>query len=232
MLSEMIQITPSQGSRFPAHLARPSGNEGPGVIMLNETLGITPRIKKIATEFAENGYLVCTPNLSRRPHAYFLPISTKGADLQQAQNHSTKFDQEHGFRDIESLVETLKAHSYCNGKIATAGFSMGGTLAFLTAARLEPDAAVAYYPPQIHDHLDKGKYITCQTVLHMGKNDTNISTENNQKIHASLIGKFNIAIYRYDAGHTFANPDNLANYNIQAANLAHKRTFDVLNALK
>ena len=232
MLSEMNQITPSQGSRFPAHLARPSGNEGPGVIMLNETLGITPRIKKIAAEFAENGYLVCTPNLLRRTPEYCLPNSNKGVDLQQAPGYRSEFNQELAVMDIESVVETLKAHSCCNGKIATAGFSLGGTLAFLTAAYLEPDAAVAYYPTQIQDHLDKGKCITCQTVFHMGRNDTNISVENNQKIHASLIGKFNIGIYRYDAGHAFANPDNLANYDIQAATLAHKRTFDVLNALK
>ena len=231
MQGELIHIA-SQDSQFQAHLVKPSQDKGPGVVMLNETLGITPWVQNVAVEFAQHGFLVCIPNLLWRSNANYLLNSNEGADLQQTPNCCYNFDQEVAIKDIESVVETLKAHSYCNGKVATVGFSMGGTLSFLTAARLMPDAAVAYYPPHLEDHLDEGKYITCQTVLHMAKNDTNVSAENNHKIHASLVGKFNLAIYRYDAGHAFANPNHLANFDIQAATLAHKRTFDVLDALK
>ena len=66
----------------------------------------------------------------------------------------------------------------------------------------------------------------------MGKNDHYMTKENTQKIHAALIGKFNIAIYQYQAGHGFANSENLEIFNPEARALSFQRTFDLLDSLK
>ena len=53
-----------------------------------------------------------------------------------------------------------------------------------------------------------------------------------KKMHAALIGKFNMAIYQYDAGHGFANSTNLESYKPDAKVLSFQRTFDLLDSLK
>ena len=150
----------------------------------------------------------------------------------QDENCYSKLDLDNTLGDIGCVFNTIESHSGCNGKIAIVGFSEGGTLSFLTAARLNPDAAIAYYPTHIQDHLHEGKHINCQTILHMGEHDHYMTKENNQKIHAALIGKFNIAIYNYQAGHGFTNSKNLENFNPEARALSFQRTFDLLDSLK
>ena len=71
-----------------------------------------------------------------------------------------------------------------------------------------------------------------QTILHMCKHDHYMTKENNQKIHAALIGKFNIAIYNYQAGCGFANSKKLKNFNPEARTLSFQRTFSLLDSLK
>ena len=53
-----------------------------------------------------------------------------------------------------------------------------------------------------------------------------------KKMHAALIGKFNMAIYQYDAGHGFVNSTNLESYQPDAKVLSFQRTFDLLDSLK
>jgi len=165
-------------------------------------------------------------------HSAIVADQTKEVEYLQGLNSYSKLDQDTTLEDIECVFNTIKSHSGSNGKIAIVGFSVGGTLSFLTAARLNPDAAIAYYATHIHDHLHEGKHINCQTILHMGKNDHYMTGENTQKIHAALIGKFNIAIYQYQAGHGFANSDNVEIFNPEARALSFQRTFDLLDSLK
>ena len=165
-------------------------------------------------------------------HSSIVADKTKGVGYLQGVNSYSKLDQDATLGDIECVFNKIKSHSSCNGMIAIVGFSVGGTLSFLTAARLNPDAAIAYYATHIQDHLYEGKHINCQTILHMGENDHYMTKENTKKIHAALIGKFNIAIYQYQAGHGFANSENSQIFNPEARALSFQRTFDLLDSLK
>ena len=66
----------------------------------------------------------------------------------------------------------------------------------------------------------------------MGEHDETFTVEDRGKIHAALIGKPNVAIYMYDAGHAFANSDRQDVYNAEAAELAHQRSFELFAQLK
>jgi len=199
---------------------------------LSDLVVLDPWIKKTADIFAKNGYLACAPDLYWHSRSAIVADKTKDVGYLQGVISYSKLDQNTTLGDIECVFNTIKSHSSCNGKIAILGFSEGGTLSFLTAARLNPDAAIAYYATHIHDHLHEGKHINCQTILHMGKKNHYITKENTQKIHAALIGKFNIAIYQYQAGHGFANSKNLEIFNPAARALSFQRTFDLLDSLK
>lgn len=231
-MGKIIQIFSKRGDGFSAYLAHPLARKCPAIVLLSDLVVLDPWIKKTADIFAKNGYLACAPDLYWHSRSAFVADKTKEVGYLQGVNSYSKLDQDTTLGDIECVFNTIKSHSGCNGKIAILGFSEGGTLSFLTAARLNPDAAIAYYATHIHDHLQEGKHINCQTILHMGKNDHYITKENTQKIHAALIGKFNIAIYQYQAGHGFANSKNLEIFNPEARALSFQRTFDLLDSLK
>ena len=230
-MGKIIQIFSKRGDGFSAYLTHPSARKCPAIVLLSDLVVLNPWIKKTAEIFAKNGYLACAPDLYWRSRSTFVADKTEEVGYLQGVNPYSKLDQDTTLGDIECVFNTIKSQSGCNGKIAIIGFSEGGTLSFLTAARLNPDAAIAYYATHIHDHLHEGKHINCQTILHMGENDHHMTKENAQKIHAALIGKFNIAIYQYQAGHGFANSKNLEIFNPEARALSFQRTFDLLDSL-
>ena len=213
-------------------MAHPSARKGPAIVLLSDLVVLDTWIKKTADIFAKNGYLACAPDLYWHSRSIFVPDRIKEVGHLQDGNSHSKLNLDTTLRDIGCVFNTIESHSGCNGKIAIVGFSEGGTLSFLTAARFNPDAAISYYPTNIQDHLHEGKHINCQTILHMCKHDHYMTKENNQKIHAALIGKFNIAIYNYQAGCGFANSKKLKNFNPEARTLSFQRTFSLLDSLK
>ena len=137
-----------------------------------------------------------------------------------------------GVDELDHAMRHIRSTPGSNGKVAVIGFGHGGQQAYLAACRLKPEAAIIYHGTSIDEFLEEGKHIDCETVFHMGRDDPNITDEADRKIHAALIGKFNIAIYKYDAGDAFTNEDDPVNYVREAALLAHRRTLDVLCKLK
>ena len=237
MPEKMIPIVTKEGDSFDSYLTLKCSVMGPGVIILCDQFSLQPWLKSVADEFAEHGYLVSVPNLNRYHNSHLeteLEVERripKSIDNTSKPSHDLlNYEKYIGY--IECAFDKIKRHPACNGKIAIVGFSLGGTYSFLAAARFDPDVAIAYYPTDIQRHLAEGKFIDCQTILHVGRKDIYMKEKNIKKVHAALIGKFNIAIYQYDAGHGFANSQDLPNFQPEAKNLSFQRTFNLLDSLK
>lgn len=237
MAGKIIPIVSKNGEVFDLYLTFKHSVVGPGVIILGDQYGSQPWLKIVAEEFAELGYLISVPNFSWEHYSNLetdLAREQKMPKLKDTRANSSQeihnYDKYIGY--IESVFNKLKSHAACNGRIAIVGFSLGGTVCFIAAARLEPDAAIAYYPIDIQNYLAEGKFVNCQTILHVGRNDIYMKEKDMKKMHAALIGKFNMAIYQYDAGHGFANSTNLESYKPDAKVLSFQRTFDLLDSLK
>ena len=232
MSGEMINIAAEDGGSFSAYCAKPASGSGPGIVMIQEIFGVSDWVRKTADRFAENGYTVIAPDMFWRFAPNFVAQPSNEEDFQKAFSYLQQVDHDTAVDDIKACLDLLKSTPECNGKIGVTGFCLGGTFTYLAAARLDVDGAVAYYGTQIHQYLDEGKNVTCPTILHMGEHDETFTVEDRGKIHAALIGKPNVAIYMYDAGHAFANSDRPDVYNDEAAELAHKRTFELFEQLK
>ena len=103
------------------------------------------------------------------------------------------------------------------------GYCFGGLLAWLSAARLHPDAAVGYYAGRIGNYAAETPKVPVQ--LHFGKLDTHIPAEQVDKVHAAHP---EVEIHWYDdAGHGF-NCDMRASYNAEAPALARGRALAFL----
>ena len=64
----MITITSFDGAEFDAYLALPSnmirsGNAGPGIVLLQEIVGINRDMRSIADWYALRGFVVLCPDL-------------------------------------------------------------------------------------------------------------------------------------------------------------------------
>ncbi len=231
MSGDFVGITACDGHSFQGYFCQGQANK-PALVLLHEIFGITDWVKSITDDFAANGYWVCAPDMYGRVDPGFIGNREEPEMYQRSRNYRDTMDRQAAMQDIEATAEFLKGQPGCNGKWAVTGFCMGGTLTYLAAARLQPDATIAYYGTQIHDFLDEGRHVDCQTIFHMGEHDHLVGPENDHRIHAALIGKFNIAIYKYDAGHAFANSTQPDRYSAEAAELAHQRTFALLNKLQ
>ena len=232
MAGKIIRVTSSDGGEFDAYLARPSAGPVPGIVLIQEIFGLTPWVKKISDQFAEHGYLVLAPDMFWRLEPNFVADWATEEERQKGLKFRGEIDHAKGIEDISAAAESLKAMAECNGKIGVTGFCMGGTFAYLAAARLDIDAAVSYYGTQVHEFLGEGSKVTCPMMFHMGDHDDAVSIEDRNRIHAALIGIPNIAIYRYDAGHAFANSDRPDLHLPDVALKAHARTFEVFDQLR
>ncbi|GLJ68112.1 carboxymethylenebutenolidase [Nocardioides luteus] len=123
----------------PAHgyLSVPEGDgPWPGVVVVQDILGMTTDIKRISDRFAANGYLTLTPALYQRGPKVGCVVSTirslvtgKGAAV----------------NDLIAARDHLAGDEHCTGKVGVVGFCMGGGFTLLLAPRGIFDAAAPNY---------------------------------------------------------------------------------------
>lgn len=103
-------------------------------------------------------------------------------------------------------------------------------LAYLTAARCTPDAAVGYYGVMLGQSLDEAANIKTPLMLHIASEDEYVPKEEQEQIKAGLAGNDKVTVHVYEGqNHAFARPMG-DNYDQAAARIADQRTLDFLKA--
>ncbi len=242
MTGQQIKIAAADGGEFDAYLALPSagsapapgpaGTTAPGIIMLHEIFGVTGWVRDTADMFADHGYCVAAPDMFWRMERNFAgdfndpAMTAKGRGIKARIDHGLAVD------DMAAMIARLKSLPQCNGKIGVTGFCTGGTMAYLAAARLQPDAAAPYYGTQIHEFLGDAKTITCPTIFHVGDADDRVPEDMPDQLRAAVSGVGHVTVHEYAAGHAFAHSDRADYYVADAARAAHARTFELFDTLR
>ena len=65
--------------------------------------------------------------------------------LAEGRAYHDVFDYAVGMKDVQAAVTRLRSRPECNGRVGVMGFCLGGTMAYLSVARTDADAAVSYY---------------------------------------------------------------------------------------
>ncbi|MFT4562095.1 MAG: carboxymethylenebutenolidase [Gammaproteobacteria bacterium] len=232
MNGRTITLRADDGGEFSAYIVAPNGRSAPGIVLLHEIFGLTDWNKEIADTFAAAGYCVAAPEMFSRLERNFFAGLNDPEQTEKGLRFRGLVDHGLAMNDIESVIADLNTMAQCNGKFGVVGFFFGGTLAYLTAARLNVDAAVAYYGTQIHEFLDEAGAVTCPTLLHMGTADDHIPEPLREQIRVASATNPAIAIHLYDAGHAFANSARTAYYSERTSRIAHARTFELFDALR
>jgi carboxymethylenebutenolidase len=132
------------------------------------------------------------------------------------------FDIETGVDDVAAAVQCERCFGNVK-KIGVVGYCLGGTLAWLSAARLPIHAAVGYYGGRIAQYVNEQPKVP--VMLHFGELDNHIPASEVDNIAKAYP---EVQIYRYHAGHGF-NRDGSAGYSASCAMRARERTLAFLH---
>jgi carboxymethylenebutenolidase len=181
---------------------------------------VNRHIRSVADSYAADGFLAVAPALFDRVEKG-VELTYEGADAQKGMALMQKLDLSETLADVVAALNYARQES--GKKTGVIGYCFGGLLAWLSATRLHPDAAVGYYAGGIGNFAQEIPRAPVQ--LHFGRLDNHIPAEQVDRVKAAHP---QVEINWYEgAGHGF-NCDMRASYNPDAAALARFRTLAFL----
>lgn len=217
-MSEVVTVRSDfDGFEVPAHHFAPGNARRGGLIVVQEIFGANDHIRRVAAQFAEEGYEVLAPAMFERVLPGFEAGYDARAVLQgRAAMAKTPWDQVQG--DLQACIDRLA------GPVFIVGYCWGGAAAWLAACRCENlSAASCYYGRHIVGLKDETP--RCPTILHYGREDESIPLSD---VEAVTAAHPDLPVHLYDAGHGF-NRDVGDHYQPDAAHLARLRTLQLFH---
>lgn len=219
-MGEHVLLTAADGHKLDSYVSRPNGKPKAGLVLVQEIFGVNAHIRSVADGFANDGFLVIAPALFDRIQPG-VELAYESVDVQKAMSLASKIDIDKSLLDVGAAMGYAAENS--GKKVAVIGYCFGGTLAWLSAARLKPAAAIGYYGGRI------GKYASespvAPVMLHFGRNDAHIPGSEIEKVHAAHP---DVQVFLYEnAGHAF-NREASPGYNAKAAREARRHTLEFL----
>ena len=223
-MGEMITIKGEDGE-FAAYLARPAKPKAPAVVVIQEIFGVNQVMRDVCDGLAAEGFLAVCPDLFWRIEPGIDITDQSEAEMKRAFELYNAFDVEAGVRDIASTIDQVRALPEVNGKVGAVGFCLGGLLAFMTAARTDSDATVAYYGVGIEGRLVEAEKLARPLLMHMAEEDQFVPKPAQAVILAGLKNHPQIQIHAYPGrDHAFARVGG-EHYDPADAKLAGGRTL-------
>src|SRR6185437_15477776 len=224
-MTKTVTFNRPDGKTVDGYLAEPAAaGDAPGVVVIQEWLGMNDEIKGVADKLAQAGYRALVPDLYRGKVAL---EANEAEHLMGGLNFGDAASQ-----DIRGAVQYLKKGSR---KVGITGFCMGGALTVLSAVKVpEADAAVIWYGYPPLEYVDASK-IKAPLLGHWATEDEFFKISGVDALEKKLKDAgVKFEFHRYQAKHAFANEiadtKNLPplKYNPNAAQTAWERTMDFL----
>ena len=223
-MNESLTIPTADGN-FSCYVARPSGsNKHPVIVVLQEIFGVNAGIRSIADDYAAKGYIAVAPDLFWRAEPGLSMSEASEGDWAKGFALYSAYDMNKGVQDIAATVAAARNMRGANGKVGVTGYCLGGLLTYLTAARFNADAFVAYYGGATEKYINEAAGITDPLLYHLAEEDEYINKDAQAAIKAALAKQANVDVYSYPGrNHAFARPDG-NHYDATDATLANART--------
>jgi len=219
-------------------IARPAAaGQYPGLILFSEIFQITGPIRRTASLFASNGFVVAVPEIYHEfeTAGTVLPYDEAGAE----RGNELKTTKPLGSYDSDarSLLDFLGSYAYCTGKLGAVGICIGGHLAFRTAMNSDVLATTCFYPTDIHkrglghgmhdDSLDRIPQIHGELLMIFGRQDPHVPREGRAVIYNALAdADRNFQWHEFNAAHAFLR-DEGPRYNPSAAQICYGMAFEL-----
>lgn len=210
-----IELTAADGHTFSAYVAGPE-NATKGLVVVQEIFGVNRHMRRIADDFAAQGYRVVCPALFDRTQRG-VELNYEQADVQNGLAMRGKIDPGKTLLDILASAAALPK----GAKRGIVGYCWGGTVAWHGACRsMAFDAANAWYGGGIAAAKDETP--NCPVQMHFGEVDASIPMTSVEEIRKAQPG---VEIFVYQgAGHGFGCEDR-GSYKPEDAKVADERTL-------
>jgi len=219
-MGEHVTLTASDGHQFDAYVARPAGKPIAGLVVLQEAFGVNSHIRSVTDGWAREGFLAVAPALFDRTERG-VDLGYSQEDLQKGIALARQGNPADRIKDVAAALDYARHET--GKKAGVIGYCFGGSMAWLSATRLDPDAAVGYYGGYIANFAQEKP--RAPIMLHFGLRDSHIPKD---EIDAKVAAAHpELPIFWYEAGHAFNN-DTRPSYNPEAAKLARQRSLDFL----
>jgi carboxymethylenebutenolidase len=220
-LGKHFSLVAADNFKLGAYRADPSGAAKGGIVVIQEIFGVNHHIRAVCDRLASEGYAAVAPAIFDRQQPNF-ESGYSPDEIANARKFVANPDWGAMMRDVQAAIDDANKH----GPTAIIGFCLGGTMAFLAAAKLNGlSAAIGYYGGQIAKNADEKPKVPTQ--LHFGEKDASIPMSDVETIKQKRGGDCEIYVYP-DAQHGF-NCDERGSYNEPAAKLAWQRSLAFLN---
>ena len=215
-----IRLSAADDHEFGAYVAECSSPPGVAVVVLQKSSVSIAASRSIADDYSGQGFSLIAPSLFDRVERD-LELGYGPADVAEGTRVATKLGLDAALKDVEAASNYGRL--LARPTVAVLGYCFGGTLAWLSATRLNPAVAVCYYGGRIFEHAAEAP--RCAVMLHFETRDPHIPAariETIQRFHPDL------PLFLYNAGHGF-NCDQRADFQPEAASLARQRTIEFLH---
>lgn len=209
-------IITSEVALVSGYLARPMApGHYPGIIVIQEWWGLDEHIKDVTRRFAQQGYAALAPDL------FHGRVTNEPSE---AQKLTMALDRARAVRDVQAALGHLKEQPFCNGRLATIGYCMGGGVSLLAACQDSLNACVIYYGglPNPLDLLDGVK---APVLAVYGSDEADRARQLERELH-SRSKQVELQICE-GARHGFFN-DTGDRYHAEASSGAWRRTLEFL----
>lgn len=220
-MTKKVRIPTKASGDLEGALHEPPGTGQTGaLVVIHEWHGLNEVMQLHCEHFARAGFLALAPDLFHGKVA---------ANDDEAAKLIGNFDFQKAVGEIGEAAAYLRTHPRCNGKVAVAGFCLGGALT-LAAARYVPalQAAVPFYglPRFPLDEFTKVKTPICGHYARVDDWANPLVAEDIQRKVRSAGGQMDL--YIYDAPHAFMRSTDSSTYEPKSSELAWQRTVDFL----
>jgi carboxymethylenebutenolidase len=213
-MGQNVSLTASDGHKLQAYTAGPQDAKK-GVVVIQEIFGVNSHIRNVVDRFAEKGYLAIAPAVFDRAEPG-IDIGYGPDDRQKGIAARQKLTDDKTLQDIDAAAKWLGSRPK-----GVVGFCFGGTMAWLSATRLNDfKASSSWYGGGVAAAKDEKAKIPVQ--MHFGETDGSIPMTDVDAIKKS---QPQAEVYTYaGAGHGF-HCDERESFNSGASKTAMDRTL-------
>jgi len=215
------------------YVAKPKDDARGAVVVLQEAFGVNDHIQDVTNRFADAGYVGVAPHLFHRSGDPVLGYE----DMTEVIPYVMQLVVNELEADLEATFEHLAGLGFEGKRVATVGFCMGGSVAFLSASYWELGAAVSFYGGgitqgrfQMPPLLDMAPTLQTPWLGMFGDLDESIPINEVDALRdAAARASVPTEVVRYpDATHGF-HCDARSSYHESSAKDAWKRTLEWLD---
>jgi carboxymethylenebutenolidase len=215
-----ITLTSSDGFKLGAYRSDPSGKPKGAIVVMQEIFGVNAHIRDVADRFAREGYQAIAPALFDRQQPNY-ESGYSPEEVARARSFVANSNWDAMLRDTQAAIDAVRDA----GPVAVVGFCLGGSIAFLSATRLNGiSAAVGFYGGAIAKNADEIPKVP--VMAHFGEKDHAISLDDVRVVQDK---RPDVEVHIYpDAQHGF-HCDARSSYHQPSAQLAWDRTIAFLS---